>query len=69
VSIGKIFSFVGTVSLLAICVPSGGAIVFRAEFILFLFCCASSAPLYSPPRSAMHPARLAQQKKPNHPDK
>jgi hypothetical protein len=43
-------------------VPSVCAIVFRAEIILFIFCCALSRPLYYPPRQQCIPRRWRNKK-------
>jgi hypothetical protein len=58
----KSFSLLARFVFPAIGMPRMGTIVFLAEIILFLFCCVSSARLYSPPRSAVHSAPLAQLK-------
>ena len=49
-------------------VPSVGAIVFRAQLILFLFCCAASGHLYSPPRSAVQSRTAGTNQTKPHPD-
>ena len=67
-SIGKSFPLLAWFVFSADSVPARGAIVFRAQLILFLFCCVTCSLLYSPNRSARHPARLAKTKNPTHPD-